>query len=296
MFRWEFSGFCLDCVICVQWFLFCCLCFCVCTLLFVFVVLFVFCTSFCSFFCIFWVLCWSTLFVAIYSLHFVFCWNISRSSVFALLKYFLLWCFRSIEIFFILVFSLCWNIFHSFEVLCTLVFVLCVLQSVLLQYFSVWCSCFTFFFAMHLHLQVPCCIQVCFLTFICFWFSFTCLYSFIFWMVFVFLLCLLEMEDLHNEIVPQVHALVDLIVEEQHSGILDDLNDPNFCGSTSTSSSIGYVSNLSITANANLSTIVITDEALWSLFTKQINLWKPKSGNATTWVFYAINNALVTIS
>jgi hypothetical protein len=35
---------------------------------------------------------------------------------------------------------------------------------------------------------------------------------------------------------------------------------------------------------------------LWSLLAKQINFWKPKSGNATTWAFYAINNDLVTFS
>jgi hypothetical protein len=40
------------------------------------------------------------------------------------------------------------------------------------------------------------------------------------------------MEDLQNETIPQVHALVDLTIEQQLGGILDDLN---FYGSTSTS-------------------------------------------------------------
>jgi hypothetical protein len=76
---------------------------------------------------------------------------------------------------------------------------------------------------------------------------------------------------LHTKIVPQVHALVDLIVEQQSSGILDDLKDSNFCGSTFTSASVGYVGNPSTTTYANMSAIVITCEALWSLLAKQIN-------------------------
>jgi hypothetical protein len=90
--------------------------------------------------------------------------------------------------------------------------------------------------------------------------------------------------------------LVDLIVEQQSSGILDDLNDPNFCGYAFTLAFVGYVGNPSIISNANLSTIVIIDEALWSLLAKQINFSKPKSGNATTWAFSAINNVLITLS
>jgi hypothetical protein len=71
------------------------------------------------------------------------------------------------------------------------------------------------------------------------------------------------MEYLHNETTPQVLALVDLIVEQQSGGILDDLNDLNFCVSTSTSTSVGYVGSPNITTNANLSTTIITDETLW---------------------------------
>ncbi len=70
------------------------------------------------------------------------------------------------------------------------------------------------------------------------------------------------MEDLQNETIPQVHALVDLTIEQHSGGILGDLNDPNFCGSTFASTSIGYVSSPSTTAYANLSTIIITNEAL----------------------------------
>jgi hypothetical protein len=80
------------------------------------------------------------------------------------------------------------------------------------------------------------------------------------------------MEDLKNETIPQVRALVDLIVEQQFSAILDnlnDLNDPNFCGFTFLSTFVGYVGSLNITSNANFFTIVITNETLWSLFTKQ---------------------------
>jgi hypothetical protein len=89
---------------------------------------------------------------------------------------------------------------------------------------------------------------------------------------FCFLVMFIRNVNLHNEIVPQVHALVDLIVEQQSSGILDDLKDPNFRGSTFTSAYVGYVGSPSITTDANLSTIVITNEALWSLLTKKKNL------------------------
>jgi hypothetical protein len=77
------------------------------------------------------------------------------------------------------------------------------------------------------------------------------------------------MEDLHNEIVPQVHALVDLIVEQQSNGILDDLNDSNFCGFVSASTFVGYTSSPSTIADANLSITIITNEALWSLLAKE---------------------------
>jgi len=65
--------------------------------------------------------------------------------------------------------------------------------------------------------------------------------------------------------------LVDLTIEQQFGGILDDLNDPNFCGFAFTSAFVGYVDSFSTIANANFSTIVITNEALWSLLAKQIN-------------------------
>jgi hypothetical protein len=61
------------------------------------------------------------------------------------------------------------------------------------------------------------------------------------------------MEDLKNETIPQVRALVDLIVEQQFSAILDnlnDLNDLNFCGFTFLSTFVGYVGSLNITSNA----------------------------------------------
>ncbi len=70
------------------------------------------------------------------------------------------------------------------------------------------------------------------------------------------------MEDLQNETIPQVHALVDLTIEQHSSGILDDLNEPNFCGCTFALACIGYASSHSILTNANLSTTVIIDEAL----------------------------------
>jgi hypothetical protein len=70
------------------------------------------------------------------------------------------------------------------------------------------------------------------------------------------------MEDLHNEKIPQVHALVNLTIEQHFGGILDDLNDSNFCGSTFASAFIGYVSSPSTTVDANLSTTIITDETL----------------------------------
>jgi hypothetical protein len=39
---------------------------------------------------------------------------------------------------------------------------------------------------------------------------------------FCFLVMFIRNGNLHDEIVPQVHALVDLIVEQQSNGILDD--------------------------------------------------------------------------
>jgi len=80
------------------------------------------------------------------------------------------------------------------------------------------------------------------------------------------------MEDLKNETISQVRALVDLVVEQQSIAILDnlnDLNDPNFCGFTFLSTFVGYVGSFNITSDANFLTIVITNETLWSLFVKQ---------------------------
>jgi hypothetical protein len=65
-----------------------------------------------------------------------------------------------------------------------------------------------------------------------------------------------------NETVPQVHALVDLTIEQHFGGILDGLNDLNFCGFAFASTSIGYANSPRIIANANLSSAIITDEAL----------------------------------
>jgi hypothetical protein len=70
------------------------------------------------------------------------------------------------------------------------------------------------------------------------------------------------MEDLQNETIPQVHALVDLTIEQHSGGILDDLNNSNFCGLTFASTSIGYVNSPSTITDANLSTTFITYEAL----------------------------------
>jgi hypothetical protein len=65
------------------------------------------------------------------------------------------------------------------------------------------------------------------------------------------------MEDLQNETIPQVHVMVDIYVEQQFGDILDDLNDSNFCGSASSSTSVGHVSSLSITIDANVSTTIV---------------------------------------
>jgi hypothetical protein len=60
----------------------------------------------------------------------------------------------------------------------------------------------------------------------------------------------------------QVHALVDFTIEQNFSGILDHLNEPNFCGSTFASASICYASSPSTTVDANLSTTIIIDKTL----------------------------------
>jgi hypothetical protein len=96
------------------------------------------------------------------------------------------------------------------------------------------------------------------------------------------------MGNLQNEtLTPQSHATVDLSVE-----FVDNPNDLDYCGSTSTSTFIGCVGNLNITINGNLFTMVTIDEVLWSTLEKQRDFWKLKSHNATTWAFYATNNTL----
>jgi len=63
--------------------------------------------------------------------------------------------------------------------------------------------------------------------------------------------------------------LVDLTIEQSSNGILDDLNDLNYYGFTSASAFVGYVGSPNISANANLSTTIITNETLRSLLAKQ---------------------------
>jgi hypothetical protein len=70
------------------------------------------------------------------------------------------------------------------------------------------------------------------------------------------------MEDLQNETIPQVHALVDLTIEQHFGSILDDMNNLNFGGLTFASTYIGYVNSLSTITDANLSTTIRTYEAL----------------------------------
>jgi len=70
------------------------------------------------------------------------------------------------------------------------------------------------------------------------------------------------MEDLQNETIPQVHALVDLTIEQHSGSILDDMNNLNFCGLTFASTYIGYVNSISTIIDANFSTTIITYEAL----------------------------------
>ncbi len=61
-----------------------------------------------------------------------------------------------------------------------------------------------------------------------------------------------------KSIIPQVHVVVDLNVEFVKR--VDNPNDPNFCGLTFASASIGCASNPSINANAKLSTTITTNE------------------------------------
>ncbi len=58
---------------------------------------------------------------------------------------------------------------------------------------------------------------------LCLFFIFIYMFLFIhFFDGFCFLVMFIRNGNLHDEIVPQVHALVDLIVEQQSNGILDD--------------------------------------------------------------------------
>jgi hypothetical protein len=60
------------------------------------------------------------------------------------------------------------------------------------------------------------------------------------------------MDNLHNEtLISHVHAMVDLSVE-----FVDNPNDLDYCGSSSTSTSIGCVGSPNITINGNLFTIL----------------------------------------
>ncbi len=73
------------------------------------------------------------------------------------------------------------------------------------------------------------------------------------------------MDNLHNEtLILQAHVMVDLSVE-----FVDNPNDLDYCGSTSTSTSIGCVGSANIIINGNMFTIVTIDEALWSTLEKQ---------------------------
>jgi hypothetical protein len=77
---------------------------------------------------------------------------------------------------------------------------------------------------------------------------------------------------------------------------MDDSNDPNFYGSTPVLAFVDCVYNPFTIVDPNVSTTIVTNEVLWSLLAKQRKFWKPKSCNATTWAFYAINNILITLS
>ncbi len=146
----------------------------------------------------------------------------------------------------------------------------------LLQYFSFYYLCFTFYylcfialcFAVHFHFQVFCYIQVCFLTFVCFLFSFACLYLFIFKWFFLFIMFVgngrfskWNSPPSSCPSWPYYWAIV--------CGILDDLNDFNFCGFAFSSTFIGYVGSPSTIVYAIFFITFITNEALWSLLAKQ---------------------------
>ncbi len=68
-------------------------------------------------------------------------------------------------------------------------------------------------------------------------------------------------------IIPQVHVVVDFNVEFVKR--VDNPNDPNFCGLAFASASIGCASNVSINANANLSTTITTNEVSPSTLAKK---------------------------
>ncbi len=100
-------------------------------------------------------------------------------------------------------------------------------------------------------------------------------------LVFLFLLRFQDIDNLHNEtLISHVHAMVDLSVE-----FVDNPNDLDYCGSSSTSTPIGCVGSPNITINGNLFTIVTIDKTLWSTLEKLLDFWKLKSCNATTWAF-----------
>jgi hypothetical protein len=63
--------------------------------------------------------------------------------------------------------------------------------------------------------------------------------------------------------------LVDLTIKQQFGGILDDLHDLNFGGFAFTPTFVDYADNSNTTADANLSIIIITNVALWSLLANQ---------------------------
>jgi hypothetical protein len=77
------------------------------------------------------------------------------------------------------------------------------------------------------------------------------------------------MDNLHNEtlMISQVQIVVNLNVE--FVNIVDDLVDPNFCGSTFAWTFVGCVGSPSIIVDGNLSTTVTTNKALWSTLAKQ---------------------------
>ncbi len=83
-----------------------------------------------------------------------------------------------------------------------------------------------------------------------------------------FLLDLQKMGDLQNEIIPQVHVMVDIFVEQQFGSIIDYSNDPNFCGSAIIVAFVDCVGYPITIIDANVFTTIVTNEVLWSLLAK----------------------------